>query len=74
MSCARVQDNINKFSQFNHRIGEIEERLERLRKEVDDLEEVETEMELLDDDDGQLIPRVPPPSARARCPRCALGG
>ncbi|GAA5861179.1 hypothetical protein JCM1840_003106 [Sporobolomyces johnsonii] len=45
------QQNINAFSRLNSRIDEIHDELEQLAKQKEDLEEVETEMELIDDDE-----------------------
>ncbi|POY73932.1 hypothetical protein BMF94_3014 [Rhodotorula taiwanensis] len=45
------QDRINAFSRLNSRADEINELLEGYRKEKEDLEEVETEMELVDEDE-----------------------
>ncbi|KWU44463.1 Prefoldin subunit 4 [Rhodotorula sp. JG-1b] len=45
------QDRINAFSRLNSRADEILELLDGLTKQKEDLEEVETEMELVDDDE-----------------------
>lgn len=45
------QTNINAFSRLNSRADEVIELLEGLTKSVEDLEEVETEMELMDEEE-----------------------
>ncbi|GAA5913859.1 hypothetical protein JCM8208_004773 [Rhodotorula glutinis] len=45
------QDRINAFSRLNSRTDEIVDTLDSLVKLREDLEEVETELELVDDDD-----------------------
>lgn len=45
------QDRINAFSRANSRTDEIVELLDALSKQKEDLEEVETELELVDDED-----------------------
>lgn len=45
------QTNINRFSRLNSRTDELESELEVLNKQVEDVEEVETEMELMDEDE-----------------------
>lgn len=45
------QQNINAFSRFNNRADEVIDRLEALKREIEELEEVETEMELMDDEE-----------------------
>ncbi|GAA5945006.1 hypothetical protein JCM1841_006305, partial [Sporobolomyces salmonicolor] len=45
------QQNINAFSRLNSRVDEIQDELEQLAKKKEDLEEVETEMELVDEDE-----------------------
>ncbi|GAA6002857.1 tubulin-binding prefolding complex subunit GIM3 [Rhodotorula paludigena] len=45
------QDRINAFSRANSRTDEIAELLDALSKQKEDLEEVETELELVDDED-----------------------
>lgn len=45
------QTHINRFSRLNSRSDEIEQELESLKKQVEDCEEVETEMELMDEDE-----------------------
>ncbi|GAA6023349.1 hypothetical protein JCM8202_001400 [Rhodotorula sphaerocarpa] len=49
------QDRINAFSRLNSRADEIVDVLDGLTKQKEDLEEVETEMELLDDDDDEQV-------------------
>ena len=43
--------NINAFSKLNSRSDELEELLESLKKELEDTEEIETEMELVDEEE-----------------------
>jgi prefoldin subunit 4 len=43
--------NINAFSKLNSRADEVADRVVALRQELEDLEEVETEMELMDEDE-----------------------
>lgn len=45
------QDRINQFSRLNSRTDEIVDVLDGLRKQKEDLEEIETEMELVDEDE-----------------------
>lgn len=45
------QTNINAFSKLNNRVDEVADQLEVLQKELEDIEEVETEMELMDEDE-----------------------
>ena len=45
------QDRINAFSRLNSRTDEIVDLLDGLTKQKEDLEEVETEMELVDEDE-----------------------
>lgn len=56
------QDRINAFSRLNSRADEIVDVLDGLTKQKEDLEEVETEMELLDDDDDEQVMQVSHPS------------
>ncbi|KAL8290102.1 hypothetical protein RQP46_003041 [Phenoliferia psychrophenolica] len=45
------QKNINAFSKLNSRSDEVAELLEAIKKELEDTEEIETEMELVDEDE-----------------------
>lgn len=66
------QDRINAFSRLNSRADEIVELLDGLTKQKEDLEEVETEMELVDDEEQVMsvpAPSLPPSLANACSPR-----
>ncbi len=45
------QSRINQFSKLNTRSDELEDELIQVKKQVEDEEEVETEMELMDEDE-----------------------
>ncbi|KAM0747512.1 Prefoldin, subunit 4 [Meredithblackwellia eburnea MCA 4105] len=45
------QTNINKFSKLNNRSEDVQQQLEQIKKELEETEEVETEMELADEDE-----------------------
>ncbi|KAK4705136.1 prefoldin subunit 4, partial [Phenoliferia sp. Uapishka_3] len=45
------QKNINAFSKLNNRSDEVQELLVTIKKELEDVEEIETEMELMDEDE-----------------------
>lgn len=51
------QTNINAFSRLNNRSEELTDLLETLKRELEELEEVETEIELMDDEG--LVMSVP---------------
>jgi len=50
------QEKINKFSRLHQRESGIEQDLKQRRKEKDDLEEISTELELIDLEDDERIP------------------
>ena len=54
------QTNINAFSKLNNRSEELTDLLETLKRELEELEEVETEIELMDDE--ELVMSVYPHS------------
>lgn len=63
------QDRINAFSRLNSRTDEIVDILDALVKQREDLEEVETELELVDDDDQVMsVSPLSLSSAPTACP------
>ena len=45
------QTNINAFSKLNNRTEELSDLLQSLKRELEELEEVETEIELMDEEE-----------------------
>merc|ERR1711915_992677 len=50
------QVKINTFAKKNHKLQELKEELKARRKEVQNLEDAETEIMMLDDEDADAIP------------------
>merc|ERR1711915_520990 len=50
------QVKINTFAKKNHKLQELKEELKARRKELQNLEDAETEIMMLDDEDAEAIP------------------
>lgn len=67
------QENINAFSKLNSRSEEVTLELKAIKQELDDVEEVETEMELMDEDEEVMYVILSTSRARRRLRRSGQG-